>query len=74
MKILSATCFQQVAVPGAGRSSGDSPGCSCGLSFTSADLNIAITTPKHLPLLDISCAGRECGGAASKTKINYLYR
>ena len=38
-----------------------------------SQLEHAIITSKFLPLLGISCTGRECGGAASKTKINDLY-
>jgi hypothetical protein len=69
-------------VPGASHSSsGASEGChglsQCGLIvFTSADLNIAITTLKHLPLLDrTSCMGSDSKwvGAASETKNNYPY-
>ena len=61
------------AVLGASCSLRVSEGCPYGLVFTSADLNIAITTLNHLPLLDTSCSGREWVGAANRIKIDYPY-
>ena len=74
MKIFLAAHCRQAAVPGARPSSGASEARPCDLIFKSAELNIAITTLKHLPLLNgTSCMGLDSVGAPSMAKIDYLY-
>lgn len=64
-----------MAVPGAGPSSGASEGCPCDLIFMSADLNIAITTLKHLPLLEsTSWKGCELVGSARPVRQKSIIR